>query len=178
MQWDSSNPQAGFSANAKTWLPVPTLYREVNVRQQEADPTSLLNWYKRLIALRRNEDALRDGGMVMLNDDDPNVLSWLRNSAAGAPVVIAVNMSATAQTVRLRLDAAGLHANTARTLAADSGAPEGLQKLDALTLPPFSSWIGELVNARGSSAAAQAPPAQHRSRSSAASAQSVHLQQR
>jgi len=42
MQWDTSNAQAGFSANPKTWLPVPAGYASVNVKSELADPGSLL----------------------------------------------------------------------------------------------------------------------------------------
>jgi len=51
MQWDTSNPQAGFSMNPRTWLPLPPNYRTVNVQAESADPDSLLNWHRRLIAL-------------------------------------------------------------------------------------------------------------------------------
>ncbi|HVN44624.1 MAG TPA: alpha-glucosidase, partial [Steroidobacteraceae bacterium] len=67
MQWDASNPQAGFSSGPRTWLPVSADYRSVNVQTESADPESLLNWYRRLIALRRSNAALRDGRMVMLD---------------------------------------------------------------------------------------------------------------
>src|SRR5579864_8303395 len=53
MQWDAS-PQAGFSPNPRTWLPVTADYPRVNVRRELADPASLLNWYRPLIALRRS----------------------------------------------------------------------------------------------------------------------------
>ena len=53
MQWDSSSPQSGFSTSATTWLPVASDYKTVNVQTELADPNSLLNWYKRLIAMRR-----------------------------------------------------------------------------------------------------------------------------
>src|SRR6202012_1715719 len=67
MQWDASNPQAGFSTDAKTWLPVPANYKTVNVQTELADPNSILNWHKKLIAMRRELPALRDGGMVMVD---------------------------------------------------------------------------------------------------------------
>ena len=69
MQWDASNAQAGFSTNPRTWLPVTPDYRTVNVQSEPADPESLLNWYRRLIALRRSNAALRSGRTVMLDRD-------------------------------------------------------------------------------------------------------------
>src|ERR1700716_1704845 len=61
MQWDASNPQAGFSSNSSTWLPVPPNYKTINVQAELADPNSILNWHKELISMRRKRDALRDG---------------------------------------------------------------------------------------------------------------------
>src|SRR2546423_4978905 len=67
MQWDTSNAQAGFSTNPRTWLPVPPDYRTLNVQTESADPDSLLNWHRRLIALRRSHSALRHGRTGMLD---------------------------------------------------------------------------------------------------------------
>lgn len=53
-QWDDT-PFAGFS-KTEPWIPVHPDYREVHVRQQQADPSSVLCWYKQLIALRRSQD--------------------------------------------------------------------------------------------------------------------------
>src|SRR5256885_10016305 len=66
MQWDTSNAQAGFSTNPKTWLPVPPDHRTVNVRTESADPDSLLNWHRRLIALRdRQSTRLNSSHLVI-----------------------------------------------------------------------------------------------------------------
>ena len=66
MQWSDST-DAGFSNAAETWLPVAPDYKTVNVQTEEADPNSLLNWYKKLIALRRTNPAVRDGALIMLD---------------------------------------------------------------------------------------------------------------
>lgn len=52
-QWDSA-PHAGFS-QTEPWIPVHPDYPSVNVRLQRGDPSSVLCWYKQLIALRRGE---------------------------------------------------------------------------------------------------------------------------
>ena len=51
MQWDDG-PNAGFTTG-RPWFFVNGNYREVNVRTEDADPDSLLNFYRRLIAFRR-----------------------------------------------------------------------------------------------------------------------------
>src|SRR5271170_7318608 len=104
MQWDASAPQAGFSTSAKTWLPVASNYKTVNVQTELADPNSLLNWYRRLITLRREIPALHDGGMVMVDTTNASVLSYVRTvPAGGKAVVVALNMTAQPQKIALDL---------------------------------------------------------------------------
>jgi alpha-glucosidase len=144
MQW-TPGPQAGFSTNPQTWLPIPADYGTVNVQTESADPASLLNWYKQLIALRRSMPALHDGGIVMLNKDNKEVLSYLRTAPQGSmSAIIAVNLSAEPQTVSLDLVHAGLTATTVKTLAATDPGLLGLTTLQSVTLPPFASWIASV----------------------------------
>jgi alpha-glucosidase len=144
MQWDSSNAQAGFSTNPHTWLPVTGDYRKVNVQSEAADPGSLLNWYRRLIALRRSNRALRAGRLVMLDTSNPSVLSYARASAAGETVIVSLNMSARPQTSTLDLVQAGLHGSHLQTLLSS---PDPLAHGDAkepVSLPPYAAWVAEL----------------------------------
>lgn len=54
MQWDSS-PNAGFTTGTP-WLKVNDNYRDINVAAQENDPDSVLNYYRRLTALRKSPE--------------------------------------------------------------------------------------------------------------------------
>ncbi len=83
MQWDGT-AQSGFSTDAKTWLPVPGNYVTLNAAAEAADPNSLLNWHKKLIAMRRGMPALHDGGVVMLDTSNVKVLSYVRTAPAGS----------------------------------------------------------------------------------------------
>src|ERR1700732_3853498 len=122
MQWDSSSAEAGFSTNPRTWLPVPPDYRTVNVQTESADPRSMLNWHKRLIALRRSSSALRSGRTVMLDQTNASVLTYARVDAHGGTIVVSLNMSPRPQTVRLDAPAAGLSGTRYRTLLSSPGA--------------------------------------------------------
>ncbi|HEX4647828.1 MAG TPA: alpha-amylase family glycosyl hydrolase, partial [Steroidobacteraceae bacterium] len=144
MQWDTSNAQAGFSTNAHTWLPVPPDYRTVNVQTESADPDSLLNWHKRLIALRRSSAALREGRTVMLDPTNPNVLSYARVAPDGKAVVVALNMSAQEQRVALGLGTAGLKGTRGRTLLSSPKGPEVRSAADPIALPAFGAWVAAL----------------------------------
>jgi len=92
MQWDGP-PQAGFTTAAKPWLPVPPSAAEVNVAAESKNPDSIFNAYKRLLALRKSDAALRDGSYEALNENDPNVFAFLRRSG-DRTVLVALNMSA------------------------------------------------------------------------------------
>jgi alpha-glucosidase len=59
MQWDAGE-FAGFS-EVEPWLPLGDDHRTNNVENQQREPASLLNLYRRLIVLRRREEALSTG---------------------------------------------------------------------------------------------------------------------
>ena len=144
MQWDTSNAQAGFSTSARTWLPVPPDYRTVNVQTESADRASLLNWHKRLIALRRSSTALREGRTVMLDPTNPHMLSYARVAPDGKAIVVSLNMSAQEQSVALGLHAAGLAGTRCRTLLASPKGPESRSASERIALPPFGAWVAAL----------------------------------
>jgi alpha-glucosidase len=134
MQWDAGK-NAGFSTAAMTWLPVAKNYKTVNVKVEEGEKASLLNWYKFLIAERRKNPALRDGSLTMLNTDNKNVLTYVRK---GTPnVVVALNFSAQPQTLTVDWKAAEVW-----TLLTDADSLKDAKSLTNLTLPPFGVWVG------------------------------------
>ncbi|MEI9979798.1 MAG: alpha-glucosidase [Edaphobacter sp.] len=143
MQWDAS-AQAGFSTNAATWLPVASNYRTVNVQTELGNPDSLLNWYRRLITLRREIPALRDGGMVMVDTTNANVLSYVRTvPAGGKAVVVALNMTGQPQKIALDLKPAGVSQRAVRSLLTNEASLQGVTTT-TMVLPPFASWVGEV----------------------------------
>ena len=138
MQWDAST-DAGFSTSPTPWLPVAADYKTVNVKVEEGKPETLLNWHKRLIALRRQNPALRDGSMTMLDENNSSVLSFLRKGAAGKPsIVTALNCTALPQTITL--DVPG----SVTTVITDAPSLNGVSSLKSITLPPFASWVGSV----------------------------------
>jgi alpha-glucosidase len=75
MPWDDS-PFSGF-ATSEPWLPLNDDWRERNVAAQERDPESMLNLYRRLLALRRDHPALAVGALTLLPGED-EVLQYER----------------------------------------------------------------------------------------------------
>jgi alpha-glucosidase len=140
MQWNDS-PYAGFSPT-RPWLPVPASFKTHNVTSELADPTSILQFYKHLLALRRHEPPLLYGDYVALNQDNPNVLSYLRRYKNEA-VLVVLNMSATAQQVSFNLSEQGISSARATTLLTTSAATPGGQ-LDQVALDPFEVYIARV----------------------------------
>ena len=64
MQWDDT-PNAGFTTGTP-WFTVNPDYKEINVAEQEKDPESILNFYKKLIRLRKEYPIIVYGSYKML----------------------------------------------------------------------------------------------------------------
>ena len=79
MQWDNS-ANSGFST-VQPWLRVHENYPERNVFAQQSDSSSLLNFYKQLLSIRRAIPALHSGTFEMLSLSDGDVLGYQRQSA-------------------------------------------------------------------------------------------------
>lgn len=89
MQW-SNNPNGGFSPpNVETWLPVNPNYRDgINVRDQQHNPSSLLNYYKYLLQVRKASPALIAGEYISLNNTARDYLAFVRKSEEQTVLVI------------------------------------------------------------------------------------------
>lgn len=98
MQWDAS-PQAGFSP-VEPWLPVNPDYRERNVAAQDEDPDSLLNWYRRLTALRRARAALREG-VIRFAHLNPYVFAYRRIAPDEPELLILLNFASRPRLIEL-----------------------------------------------------------------------------
>jgi alpha-glucosidase len=137
MQWNSST-NAGFSEKTP-WLPVPPSYVTHNVETESKDPNSVLSVYKNVLALRHTNIALVEGSYTALNEDDPNVVSYLR-SYKGKALLVVLNMSDAPRTVKFDLAKQGFATFTLTPLV---GSFES-DKPGVLGLKPFGAVIAEV----------------------------------
>ncbi|MDQ7251430.1 maltose alpha-D-glucosyltransferase [Dongia sedimenti] len=107
MQW-SIDRNGGFSKGDPAKLVLPPImdpaygYQAVNVEAQSADPHSLLNWTRRMLAVRKQTSVFGRGEFRLLAPGNRKVLAYLRT--LGDDVVLCVNnLSRTAQAVELDL---------------------------------------------------------------------------
>lgn len=126
MQWDAS-AFAGFSS-VQPWLPVHPDYVVRNVAAQEQLPDSMLNFTRKLISLRKQFPALRQGDFIPLAGNSRKVLAYLR-SFEGQTILVAMNF--TKKKTLLRLEPT-LTKRSWHSLHPATG--DSLQKLDAIEM--------------------------------------------
>jgi alpha-glucosidase len=142
MQWDNTK-NAGFSAAFRTWLPVPPSAAQYNVQEELRDPNSILSFYKRLLWLRRSEPGLRGESCVLLDQDNPFVLSYLCKGRPGEEsVLVALNMSGKSRKLALNLKSYGIGGDTARLLLSSPELVEQRASTTELRIAPFGVVIG------------------------------------
>jgi alpha-glucosidase len=71
MPWEAEAHQAGFTTAKEPWLPIPTEHFELAVDLQAQEPISLLNKYRRLLSWRKQQAALLQGNLTLLNTPEP-----------------------------------------------------------------------------------------------------------
>ncbi len=109
MQWNADR-NAGFSraSSQRLFLPVTIdpdyHYETVNVEADKNNPSSLLWWTKRVIALRKRFKAFGRGSIEFLTPENHKVLAFLR-SFENELILIVANLSRFPQFVELDLSA-------------------------------------------------------------------------
>ena len=79
MQW-SNDENAGFT-KGKPWLPVNPNYRRINVASQEQDEDSVLSYYKKLCALRKNpeyKETIVYGDFIPFMAEEDRLMAFYR----------------------------------------------------------------------------------------------------
>ena len=79
MQW-SAGAHAGFS-DAEPWIGVSKNYKEINVEKELCDETSVLAFYKKLIALRKEKPVIAEGRIEALCSQVPGIFAYRRYDA-------------------------------------------------------------------------------------------------
>jgi alpha-glucosidase len=142
MQWDSS-AQAGFTSSAKPWLPIPPSASTYNVETEKQQPDSIFNAYLRLLALRKSEAALREGSYQAVDETNPYVFSYLRQSE-GSTVLIVLNMSTEPRNISLNLATRKVRGTTAVPLYSSPAFPSEAIRLERISLAPLGVLVAKV----------------------------------
>jgi alpha-glucosidase len=143
MQW-SNRPNAGFSpSNVATWLPINPNYKNgINVRDQQHNPSSLLNYYKHLLQVRKNSPALIEGEYIPLNNTAKDYFAFIRKSNEQTILVI-LNFSSK----KLELDFSRVKEIEGHNLQILFSSAERLKTVKpprGLMISPFEAFIAEV----------------------------------
>ncbi|KQQ55831.1 alpha-amylase [Pseudomonas sp. Leaf127] len=144
MQW-SIDRNGGFSRADPASLVLPPImdplygYQSVNVETQDADPHSLLNWTRRMLAVRKQQKAFGRGTLHMLSPSNRRILAYTREYTGTdghtETILCVANMSSAAQAVELELSA---HAGKVPVeMLGGSAFPPIGQLTYLLTFPPY-----------------------------------------
>jgi len=146
MQWDD-NPYGGFSpaGGRGPWLPLAEDYHQVNVQRQLEQPDSILNLYRRLLALRKASAALQAGDYQPLDLAPEVCFAYLRTLPGQTGYLTAINFSPTEITLEYPNMATG---NLVLSTFLDRREP---LKFSKLTLRPYEGVLIELAGARNAS---------------------------
>jgi oligo-1,6-glucosidase len=87
MQWNDS-PNGGFTTAAKAWLAVNPNYKEINARQALADRSSIYNYFREMIDLRKKTPALIYGDYKDLDPKHPSIFAYTRTLGADKYLVV------------------------------------------------------------------------------------------
>ncbi|MCG4455687.1 maltose alpha-D-glucosyltransferase [Pseudomonas sp. MMS21-TM103] len=152
MQW-SIDRNGGFSRADPASLVLPPImdplygYQTVNVEAQQYDAHSLLNWTRRLLAIRKQFMAFGRGSLKLLAPANRRILAYLREyqdaSGRNELILCVVNVSRAAQAAELELSAyAGL---VPVEMVGGSAFPPIGQLPYLLTLPPYGFYWFQLA---------------------------------
>jgi maltose alpha-D-glucosyltransferase / alpha-amylase len=149
MQW-SPDRNGGFSRVDPAALILPTamdpLYGHdvVNVEAQRRDPHSILNWTRRMLAIRNSHPAFGRGTLTLLSPKNRKVLAYFREYERDTLLCVA-NVAHTLEAVEL--DLSQFAGRVPVELSAGSSFPPIGELNYLLTLPPFGFYWFALATA-------------------------------
>ncbi len=131
-QWDNS-VNAGFSTGAP-WIQVNKNYTSINAADQEKDSSSVLNYVKKMIQIRKSNQVLVYGIYNLIDKDNPTVYAYTREWK-GMKMLVLLNFSN--QTSKV---------NTGLNLAKAKPLIQNYSNLNGETLQPYEAVIYQLLN--------------------------------
>ena len=104
MQW-TSGENAGFTKGT-AWLKINPDYKEINVEDQQNNPDSVLNYYRKLIALRKSDEfknVFTYGEFIPEYEEMDHIQAFYRKDAAKC-ILVAANFGTDVASIELKGD--------------------------------------------------------------------------
>jgi alpha-glucosidase len=109
------------------------------VADESNDPDSVLAFYKKVLKLRYTNKALIDGTYAPVNENDQNVLSYMR-VYKDQVVLVSLNMSGAEQKVSFDLSRNGFSSANGLVMTGKTSVSGNV-----VTLEPYGVFIGQLT---------------------------------
>jgi oligo-1,6-glucosidase len=100
-QWDTT-ANAGFTTGTP-WLKTNPNYKTINAAAQEKDNNSCLNYFRKMVKLRKDNPALVYGKYTLLDKDNPAVYVYTRE-LEGKKLLVLLNFTSKEATVKPGID--------------------------------------------------------------------------
>ena len=100
-QWDAST-NGGFTTGTP-WLKVNDNHTTLNAEAQDKDPNSILNYFRKMVKLRKDNDVLVYGKYTLVDAENPNIYAYTRE-LDGKKMLIVLNFSKQKATLKTGFD--------------------------------------------------------------------------
>lgn len=146
MQWENSI-NAGFCpAEVQPWLPINNNYAQgINVIEQERDPLSLLNFYRRILSVRKKTPGLIAGDYHPMHLRANDYLAFLRRIPKQT-ILVVLNYSS--KPLNLRFSFPG-HKKISRSIFSSTQRGNHLDQLSRLHIAPYEIYIAYVLESSG-----------------------------
>ena len=136
-QW-SNTTNAGFTTGTP-WIKVNPNYTTINEAAEEKDPNSILNYFRKVVQLRKDNLVLVYGKYTLLDKDNPKVYAYTREGE-GEKLLVLLNFSTTPSTTDI-----GMNISKAKLLLNNyKDAPSGNITGSTVTLRPYEASVYKL----------------------------------
>ncbi|MFI5137520.1 MAG: alpha-amylase family glycosyl hydrolase [Sphingobacteriales bacterium] len=130
-QWDSG-ANAGFSTG-NPWIQVNKNYKTINAADEEKDPNSVLNYFRKVVKLRKDNLVLVYGKYTLLDKQNPDTYAYTRE-LNGKKLLVLLNFKSKVASANT-----GIDLSQAKILAGNYSHPSNNG-----TLQPYEAVIYEL----------------------------------
>jgi oligo-1,6-glucosidase len=133
-QWNNTT-NAGFTTGTP-WIKVNSNYTTINEAAEEKDPNSILNYFRKVVQLRKDNLVLVYGKYTLLDKDNPKVYAYTREGE-GEKMLIVLNFSTTPSTTDI-----GMNISNAKLLLNNyTNAPSNNIADSTVTLRPYEALV-------------------------------------